>query len=78
MAGEIYVGFAHRSPKKNWRYQDLYRKAKPSYAKALEGEGGPSWDRTNDPQIMSFLCRFLWVYTDLYLFVPVYIVTEKL
>jgi hypothetical protein len=38
MAGEIYVGLARRSPKKNWRYQDLYRKAKPSYAKASEGE----------------------------------------
>ena len=28
-------------------------KQKPSYAKASEGEGGPSWDRTSDPLIMS-------------------------
>ena len=26
---------------------------KPSYAKASEGEGGPSWARTSDPLIMS-------------------------
>jgi len=29
------------------------KKRKPSYAKASEGEGGPSWDRTSDPLIMS-------------------------
>ncbi len=26
---------------------------KPSFAKASEGGGGPSWDRTSDPLIMS-------------------------
>jgi len=70
------VGFAHRSPKKAWQYKHLYKKAKPSYAKASEGEGGPSWDRTNDPLIMSVKWGFPQVYTDLYLFVTVNFVTE--
>ena len=43
--------------------------------KALEGEGGPSWDRPDSywdcKQLnMSAIRWFLQVYTDLYLFVP--------
>jgi len=37
---------------------------------------GSSWDLTSYPLIMSVLQEFPWIYTDLYLFVPVYFVTE--
>jgi hypothetical protein len=33
--------------------REHFIKAKPAVAKAMAGEGGPSWDRTSDPLIMS-------------------------
>jgi hypothetical protein len=48
-----FSGLRPPKPVEELAILDLYKKAKPSYAKASEGEGGPSWDRTSDPLIMS-------------------------
>jgi hypothetical protein len=48
-----FSGLRPPKPVEGLARTSLFKKKKPSYAKASEGEGGPSWDRTSDPLIMS-------------------------
>ena len=49
----------------------LLKEKSPAKCNTLRGFSGPSWARTIDPLIMSFKLGFPYVYTDLYVFVPV-------
>ena len=51
--GEFCLWAASTEARRRFSELKFCQKEKPSYAKASEGEGGPSWDRTSDPLIMS-------------------------